>query len=47
MAGQDLQADAVFGEVLGGIDQMLEIMPQPVELPDDKGIAFFPPSLFA
>ena len=36
---QDFQPDAALRERLGGIDQMLEVASQAVELPDDKCIA--------
>src|SRR5262245_33345119 len=39
LAGQDLQPDAALRELLGGIDQMLEVASQAIKLPDDERIA--------
>ncbi len=38
LSGQDFEADIVLGQALSRIDQMLQIAPQPVELPDHKGV---------
>ena len=39
MAGQDLEAHALGGEVVHGIDEMAQVAPEAVELPDDQHVA--------
>ena len=39
MAGQDLEAHAMGRQIVHGIDQMPQVAPEAVELPDDQRIA--------
>lgn len=39
LSGEDLQADAAFGEVVVDVDQMSQVPSQPVEFPDEQGVA--------
>ena len=38
MAGQHFEANAAFGQLVYGVDQMPQIAAQPIELPDNKRI---------
>ncbi len=38
MAGEDLQPDAAAGQVVDGVDQVVQVAAEPVELPDDERV---------
>lgn len=37
--GQHFQADAAPGQVVHGVDEMAQVTPQPVQLPNDQRVA--------
>jgi hypothetical protein len=38
LAGEDLQPDAAGGEVVDGVDQVVKVATEPVELPDHERV---------
>jgi len=39
LPGQHLEPDTTGGQVMDGVDQVVQVPPQPVELPHEQGVA--------